>query len=153
MLPEIISTFFHRQPWKNRTGWGVRSKWTRHPTNSIKEKFVLMFDRPLAIFFLSQESFNTILNHTLLPLIFMTGVHPPSPHPKSPIWQRMGSRREPKHRDTNWLTFDLRMNGLPWIQLRFKLWVSCYFSSYFLYIAYKFFFFFFFFFCWIIRLS
>ena len=44
-----------------------------------------MFDRPLAIFFLSQESFNTILNHTLLPLIFMTGVHPPSPHPKSPI--------------------------------------------------------------------
>ena len=25
---------------------------------------------------------------TLLPSIFMTGVHPPSPHPKSPMWQR-----------------------------------------------------------------
>ena len=25
---------------------------------------------------------------TLLPSIFITGVHPPSPHPKSPMWQR-----------------------------------------------------------------
>ena len=28
------------------------------------------------------------LLRTLLPSIFMTGVHPPSPHPKFPMWQR-----------------------------------------------------------------
>ena len=51
---------------------------------------------------------------TLLPSIFMTGVHPPSPHPKSPMWQRTDVGFESKitviirvllHKeDTFWLT-------------------------------------------------
>ena len=27
-------------------------------------------------------------NSTFLQSIFITGIHPPSPHPKSPMWQR-----------------------------------------------------------------
>ena len=53
---------------------------------------------------------------TLLPSIFMTGVHPPFPHPKSPIWQRTDVGFESKiiviicvlfvldKEDTFWLT-------------------------------------------------
>ena len=33
----------------------------------------------------------TTKENTLLPSIFMTGVQPPSPHPKSPMWQKMGT--------------------------------------------------------------
>ena len=44
---------------------------------------------------------------TLLPSIFMTGVHPPSPHPKSPKWQRSETSLESRRRVTNWLTFNL----------------------------------------------
>ena len=44
---------------------------------------------------------------TLLPSIFMTGVHPPSPHPKFPKWQRTETSLESRRRVTNWLTFNL----------------------------------------------
>ena len=33
---------------------------------------------------------------TLLPSVFITRVHPPSPHPKSPIWQRTVIGLEPR---------------------------------------------------------
>ena len=44
---------------------------------------------------------------TLLPLIFMIGVHPPSPHPKSPMWQKTEIGFESKCRVTSSLLFDL----------------------------------------------
>ena len=44
---------------------------------------------------------------TLLPSIFMTGVHPPSPHPKFPKWQRTETSLESRRRVTNWVTFNL----------------------------------------------
>ena len=44
---------------------------------------------------------------TLLPSIFMTGVHPPSPHPKSPMWQRTETGFSLMIRVTNWLTLSL----------------------------------------------
>ena len=44
---------------------------------------------------------------TLLPSIFMTGVHPPSPHPKFPKWQRTETSLGSKRRVTNWVTFHL----------------------------------------------
>ena len=44
---------------------------------------------------------------TLWPSIFITGVHPPSPHPKSPIWQRTVIGLESRSNVTSWLTFDL----------------------------------------------
>ena len=44
---------------------------------------------------------------TLLPSIFMTGVHPPSPHPKFPKWQRTETSLESKRRVTNCVTFHL----------------------------------------------
>ena len=46
--------------------------------------------------------------HTSLPLIFMTGVQPPGPHPKSPIWQRTEVGVELKKSLTSWLRWDLR---------------------------------------------
>ena len=45
--------------------------------------------------------------HTLLPFIFMTGVQPPGPHPKSPIWQRTEVGVELKKSLTSWLRWDL----------------------------------------------
>ena len=44
---------------------------------------------------------------TWWPLIFITGVHPPSPHPKSPIWQRTVIGLESRYNVTIWLAFDL----------------------------------------------
>ena len=44
---------------------------------------------------------------TLLPSVFITGVHPPSPHPKSPIWQRTVIGLESRSNVTSWLAFDL----------------------------------------------
>ena len=49
----------------------------------------------------------SIPHGTLLPLIFITGVHPPSPHPKSPMWQRTVVGCKPRWRVTSLLTFDL----------------------------------------------
>ena len=43
----------------------------------------------------------------LLPSIFMTGVHPPSPHPKSPKWQRTEVSFESRRRVTSWLAANL----------------------------------------------
>ena len=40
-------------------------------------------------------------------LIFITGVHPPSPHPKFPIWQRTVIGLESRYNVTIWLAFDL----------------------------------------------
>ena len=48
-----------------------------------------------------------IYHRTLLPSIFMTGVHPPSPHPKSPMWQRTVTGAWPRQSITSWLAFDL----------------------------------------------
>ena len=45
--------------------------------------------------------------HTSLPFIFMTGVQPPGPHPKSPIWQRTEVGVELKKSLTSWLRWDL----------------------------------------------
>ena len=44
---------------------------------------------------------------TSLPSIFMTGVHPPSPHPKFPKWQRTETSLESRRRVANWVTFKL----------------------------------------------
>ena len=53
------------------------------------------------------RSRKSIPHHTLLPLIFITGVHPPYPHPNSPMWQRSVVGCEPRWRETSLLTFDL----------------------------------------------
>ena len=37
----------------------------------------------------------------------MTGVYPPCPHPKSPMWNRTVAGCEPRWRETNLLMFDL----------------------------------------------
>ena len=44
---------------------------------------------------------------TFLPSIFMTGVHPPSPHPKFPMWQKTDNDWESTRRVTTPLTLDL----------------------------------------------
>ena len=44
---------------------------------------------------------------TSLPSIFMTGVHPPSPHPKFPMWQKTDNGWESTRRVTTPLTLDL----------------------------------------------
>ena len=41
---------------------------------------------------------------TLLPSIFLTVVPPPTPHPKSHIWQRTETGLESKQRVTSWLS-------------------------------------------------
>ena len=53
------------------------------------------------------RSRKSIPHHTLLPLTFITGVHPPYPHPNSPMWQRTVVGSEPRWRETNLLVFDL----------------------------------------------
>ena len=45
---------------------------------------------------------------TWQPLIFITGVYPPSPHPKSPICQRTMTGLESRPNVTSWLVFDTR---------------------------------------------
>ena len=59
----------------------------------------------LAIFWLKEKRMKK--TQTLLPSIFMTGVHPPSPHPKSPMWQRTETGFSLMIRVTNWLTLSL----------------------------------------------
>ena len=54
----------------------------------------------------------SIPHHTLLPLILITGVHPPYPHPNSPMWQRTVVGCEPRWRETNLLVFDLLKRSL-----------------------------------------
>ena len=51
------------------------------------------------------ELFNK--SSTSLPSIFMTGVHPPSPHPKFPIWQKTDNGWESTTRVTTPLILDL----------------------------------------------
>ena len=49
----------------------------------------------------------------------MTGVHPPSPHPKSPMWQRTAVGFESMWSVTSWLTLDLldvNNNKRHWIE-------------------------------------
>ena len=57
----------------------------------------------------TKQSFKALTwkGNTLLPLIFMIGVHPPSPHPKSPMWQKTEIGFESKCRITSPLFFDL----------------------------------------------
>ena len=47
------------------------------------------------------------LYNTLLTSIFITGVHPPSPHPTSPRWQKTETGVESKLRVKAWLICDL----------------------------------------------
>ena len=64
--------------------------------NSLKAfflKFKFLINHPIShkclnSAALSYLTIKTCKYQTLLPSIFMTGVHPPSPHPKSPMWQR-----------------------------------------------------------------
>ena len=56
-------------------------------------------------------NFNRYVGSTLLPSIFMTGVHPPAPQPKSPNWHKTEVGLESKVRLTSWLTFDLSNIG------------------------------------------
>ena len=51
------------------------------------------------------ELFNKLC--TSLPWIFMTGVHPPSPHPKFPMWQKTDNGWESTRRVPTPLTLDL----------------------------------------------
>ena len=55
------------------------------------------------------------LLRTLLPSIFMTGVHPPSPHPKSPMWQRTDVGFESKIIVTIWVLFVLDKEDTFWL--------------------------------------
>ena len=54
-----------------------------------------------------QEMNYSIKVCTSLPSIFMTGVHPPSPHPKFPIWQKTDNGWESTTRVTTPLILDL----------------------------------------------
>ena len=54
-----------------------------------------------------QEMNYSIKLCTSLPSIFMTGVHPPSPHPKFPMWQKTDNGWESTRRVTTPLTLDL----------------------------------------------
>ena len=44
---------------------------------------------------------------TFVPSIFITGVHPPSPHPKFPMWQKTDNGWESTRKVTTLLTLDL----------------------------------------------
>ena len=55
----------------------------------------------------SRSESPTFRRYTFLPSIFMTGVHPPSPHSKFPKWQRTGIGFESRRRVTSWLELDL----------------------------------------------
>ena len=81
----------------------VRDKWSE--TSVVKDTWILYFKLVSDVFFC--RPFNNRYKPTLLPSIFITGVHPPSPHPKSPIWQRTEVVFEPKCKVTNSLAFDL----------------------------------------------
>lgn len=52
-------------------------------------------------------TWHSIENHTLFPSIFMTGVQPPSPHPKLPMWHKTEVSFESSSRVTSWLPYDL----------------------------------------------
>ena len=54
-----------------------------------------------------QEMNYSIKLSTFLPSIFMTGVHPPSPQPKFPMWQKTDNGWESTRRVTTPLTLDL----------------------------------------------
>ena len=61
---------------------------------------------------LKEGGFIQVINYliklcTSLPSIFMTGVHPPSPHPKFPMWQKTDNGWESTRRVTTPLTLDL----------------------------------------------
>ena len=63
--------------------------------------------------------------HTLLPSIFRTGVHPPSPHPKSPMWQRIWVGFELKIIVTTWLWLNIHTETF-WIPNQSTLlWLLC----------------------------
>ena len=81
----------------------VRDKWSE--TSVVKDTWILYFKLVSDVFFC--RPFNNRYQPTLLPSIFITGVHPPSPHPKSPIWQRTEVVFAPKCKVTNSLAFDL----------------------------------------------
>jgi len=57
---------------------------------------------------------------TFLPSIFMTGVHSPSPHPKSPVWQRMDVGFESKIIVIIWVVFVLDKEDNFWITTTVK---------------------------------
>ena len=57
---------------------------------------------------------------TSLPSIFMTGVHPPSPQPKFPMWQKTDNGWESTRRVTTPLTLDLSNQNKKKIQLIVK---------------------------------
>ena len=50
---------------------------------------------------------------TFLPSIFITGVHPPSPHPKYPMWQKTEICFESMWSVTSWLTRHLLNIKIP----------------------------------------
>ena len=72
--------------------------------------------------FRSQTKRQTTEKFTLLPSIFMTGVHPPSPHPKSPMWQRTEINLESRRRVINWVTFNLYK--MIFFEIFFHIWLS-----------------------------
>ena len=66
------------------------------------------------------ELFNKLC--TSLPSIFMTGVHPPSPHPKFPMWQKTDNGWESTRRVTTPLILDLLNKKKKKYNDRWKQW-------------------------------
>ena len=105
MLTFILNKFLDEflPYWKQNTSvLGSRSK------NTLES--CLRRQQPYFTHLLFLCLFNEFLSKwffTLLPLIFMIGVHPPSPHPKSPMWQKTEVGFESKCRVTSPLFIDL----------------------------------------------
>ena len=73
--------------------------------------FVLTFpvvSRVVVYFQISKLPNGNRIVHTLSPSIFITGVQPPLPQPKSPTWQKTVNGFESTIRMTSWLVFSLR---------------------------------------------
>ena len=75
--------------------------------NFTSERYLLKVPTRTSLFASAKSIYYLCMLHTLLPSIFMTGVHPPSPHPKSPMWQRIWVGFELKIIVTTWFWLDL----------------------------------------------
>ena len=90
------------------------------PASSAQPMTIFAFDfvgntYTEALMSLLSKSLTHRLLRTLLPSIFMTGVHPPSPHPKSPMWQRTDVGFESKIIVTIWVLFVLDKEDTFWL--------------------------------------
>ena len=91
---------------------GTKSVLCAIPTWRKKKRHTYVKRTFLTCNVLKETEFIQEMNHykivcTFLPSIFMTGVHPPSPHPKFPMWQKTDNGLESTKRVTTPLILDL----------------------------------------------